>query len=112
VYKFIKTVTPAQAGVQRKHFRIPALFKALICLFLLSSSGGDAVAENARRIELPPARTDGPLSLGSTLQQRSSVRSFADVPVAVGLHSVVIGVFHDPQLQQGLSLGEDAPPCT
>lgn len=41
------------------------------------------MAEDTHRIELPPARTDGPQSLESTLQQRRSVRSFADTPVSL-----------------------------
>jgi SagB-type dehydrogenase family enzyme len=56
----------------RSFFRISpfrALFQVLACLFLLFSSGGAAMAEDAHRIELPPARTDGPQSLESTLNQ-------------------------------------------
>ncbi len=41
------------------------------------------MAENAKRIELPPARTEGPQSLESTFQQRRSVRSFADAPLTL-----------------------------
>ena len=41
------------------------------------------MAEDARRIELPPARTDGPKSLESALQHRRSVRSFADAPISL-----------------------------
>lgn len=41
------------------------------------------MAEDPRRIELPPARTDGPRSLESTLEQRRSVRSFADAPISL-----------------------------
>jgi len=41
------------------------------------------MAEDPHRIELPPARTDGPQSLESTLNQRRSVRSFADAPLTL-----------------------------
>ena len=41
------------------------------------------MAEDAHRIELPPARTDGSQSLESTLDQRRSVRSFADAPLTL-----------------------------
>ncbi|MCF8051054.1 MAG: SagB/ThcOx family dehydrogenase [Desulfobacterales bacterium] len=52
------------------------------------------MAEDAHRIKLPPARTDGSQSLESTLNQRRSVRSFADAPVTL------------PQLAQLLWAGQ------
>lgn len=62
---------------------LAAVLRAVLLLILLFTSKGAAMAEEARRIELPPPRIEGSTSLEGAFDQRRSVRSYADAPLSL-----------------------------
>jgi SagB-type dehydrogenase family enzyme len=73
------------SGLEKRR-RLAAVLLSLFAASAVFSSpaeGGAAMSSPHGVVELPAARSDGPLSLEATLRARRSVRSYSDRPVAL-----------------------------